>query len=526
MANNKIHPFKSKICQNVDKNSILDNVLGFELDQEQKKAVLSKEKYVLVLAGAGTGKTLTIIGKIRYLIEILKINQNDILCISFTNETVKQLENKLFRSYKYKIKIRTFHKIAYEQLKRNNPKIHISNTFTLNNIVDNYFDKIILNQNKEYSQLIHYISIKKSLAKKSFPTYPQDYYEKEIKKLKNTCIKFIHLIKSNNFPQDKIIKIINRNKFNLNLKQKQIINFQLKIINNIYEIYKEQLVNTNTVDFEDIINESIKYIKDKFKYIIVDEFQDTSYMKYKFLKKLAEIGDSNIITVGDDFQSIYSFNGCNFSTFINFKKIFKNSKIYKITNTFRNSQELIDVAGKFIMKNKYQLKKNLKSKKHLNKPIKIYYYSNIINFPILKILDKMDINQSIFILGRNNNDIKYLENIIELKIQNNKIIYIKKQKLEIRFLTVHSSKGLEADNVIIINMEDKYNGFPNKIREEKIIYDLNQKIKYHYEEERRLFYVALTRSKNNVYIITKKNNESIFVQEIIKNNKNKIEIIK
>lgn len=165
------------------------------------------------------------------------------------------------------------------------------------------------------------------------------------------------------------------------------------------------------------------------------------------------------------------------------------------------------------MKNKKQIKKKLKSDKTLNNPIKIIYYDNI-NQVFLKLIQKID--TKILVLGRNNNDINLLHSE-EINIKNNKLIYLKDKTKEIKYLTVHKSKGLEEENVIIINMENKLTGFPNQIKDNKMLKFVSKQYeKYPYSEERRLFYVALTRTKNNVYILTPKKNESIFIKEIKK----------
>ena len=272
-----------------------------------------------------------------------------------------------------------------------------------------------------------------------------------------------------------------------------------------------------------MINKSIeilktnKYIK-KYKYIIVDEYQDTSLTKFNLLKEIINLTNANLLAVGDDFQSIYRFTGCNLSIFLNFSSYFKYSKIFPIINTYRNPQELINVAGTFIMKNPSQLKKKLVSSKHISKPIVIYYQNNKIKAlkDILIFLEKQKI-KDIMVLGRNNNDInKYIDNTYTKDKQN--YIY---QNISFRYLTIHKSKGLESNTIILINIEDNLLGMPTKIKDEKILkYVNNTKDIYPYEEERRLFYVALTRTKNKVYIISPTKNESIFIKEIKKDTKN------
>jgi len=262
-----------------------------------------------------------------------------------------------------------------------------------------------------------------------------------------------------------------------------------------------------------------KYIKEngikQYKYIIVDEYQDTSYIRYFLLKEIINKTDAKIICVGDDYQSIYRFNGCNLNMFLNFKKYFGYTKVLKINNTYRNSQELINVAGKFIMKNKRQLYKKLRSSKSIDKPIKIMYGDNL-----KKLLDKViEKHKKILILGRNNFDIdKYFRIDKDNNIQYNKV--------NIKYLTIHASKGLEEECVVIINLKDDILGMPNKIKDDKILKYVNNNIDiYPYEEERRLFYVALTRTKSDVYLLVDKKNPSIFVKELIRDNSKYIEYI-
>ena len=284
-------------------------------------------------------------------------------------------------------------------------------------------------------------------------------------------------------------------------------------------MYENELRKENSLDFNDMINKSITILdnyglKKKWKYIIIDEYQDTSLTKFNLIKRIIDLSNAKLLAVGDDFQSIYRFTGCNLNVFLNFTKYFSYSKIMPIINTYRNPQELINIAGKFIMKNKYQQKKNLLSNKHLNNPVIIYYSNNKISAlkELLSILSYQN-KQEILVLGRNNKDIlKYIDNTYK---QDNDIYTY--NNISFRYLTIHKSKGLESDNVIIINVENKLLGLPTQIKDEKILkYVNNTKDYYLYEEERRLFYVALTRTKNKTYIISPYKNESIFIKEIKK----------
>ena len=422
------------------------------------------------------------------------------MCISFTNDSVNSLKNALLKNYNYDIDVFTFHKLALNILKDNKNIVNIASSDELDYIIIEYF----------YSNFSG-LSI---LEKK------EEFYE--LKKLIGT---FINLFKSNNYDYTKFDEILKRLKYGNDY-------IFIKIVREIYFEYMSELKSKNEVDFNDMINDAIKVLNKKgkikpYKYIIIDEYQDTSLTKYNMIKTIKNKTHAKLFCVGDDFQSIYRFTGCNLNIFLNFKKYYKNSRIMKIENTYRNCKDLIKVSGNFIMKNNHQMRKKLKSSKKLKKPIKIIYYKSIKDSFEKLILDiYSENNNGIMVLGRNNNDIyKYLNSNFRLENQN--IIYLKNENIKIRYLTVHKSKGLEEENVIIINLENKINGFPSKIENNEILkYVLNENDNYPYEEERRLFYVALTRTKNNVYLFVNKKNESIFVKEIVNNYKSCIQIFK
>jgi DNA helicase-4 len=134
---------------------------------------------------------------------------------------------------------------------------------------------------------------------------------------------------------------------------------------------------------------------------------------------------------------------------------------------------------------------------------------------------------SILVVGRNNNDVNQITNSSKFTLKEGKIIYKDNPSIQITYLTVHRSKGLEESNIIIINLTNKTNGFPNQITNNEILrYVTCQHSVYPFDEERRLFYVALTRTKNKVYLLVPTKNESVFVKEIKKNYKKQIKIIR
>ena len=463
--------YQTKLREN---KRLFDNILGYPLDLEQRKAIINDEWNTLILAGAGCGKTLTMVGKVLYLLN-QGIKPNEILVISFTNASVKSFINKISK-YSTNIDVYTFHKLSLNIIENKNIKVRISK--------DNLLDDIICKYNINLND----------------------------KKLVNT---FIHQFKNKNLQLSKFDNYLNKLKNN---KEKYEL---VKIIKKIYIEYNDYLIKKELIDFDDMINMALKLVDNnsfvkKYKYVLVDEYQDTSLIKFELLKKILEISNSKLIAVGDDWQSIYRFTGCELKIFLDFKKNLPYSNIISINNTYRNSQELINIASSFIMKNPYQLSKNIKSSKKLDNPINVILYekfNNALIYTIDKIIEKFK-DKEILILGRNNNDIKLINNKI-FKIDGDNIIY---KDIKIKYMTAHKSKGLESDNVIIINLENKIDGFPSKIINHEILSLVSKdKEDFIFDEERRLFYVALTRTKNFVYLLAPIRQPSLFVLELIKN---------
>ena len=447
------------------------------LDEEQEQIVRDESDNLLVVAGAGSGKTLTILGKIKYLINEKNINPNEIICISFTNEAANNLRNKL-KSMDIDVKTYTFHKLGLYFLKN---KYQIADPLTLENIINNFFKIDILYNEKLLKIVLNYFSLK--TKEEYLKLYRTSYeYIYELEKLINT---FIKLFKCNDYNLEDFNKFLKKARNIFNIKNYKTEKHLLILCLNIYIEYEEYLKENNEIDFDDMLIKAKEEVYDtKTKYIIIDEYQDTSYVRFNLIKEIINKTKAKLMVVGDDFQSIYRFTGCDLELFTNFHNYFNNTKIKYISNTYRNSNELIEIAGSFIMKNKEQIKKNLKSNIHINKPITIVRYKTKKDLKklILSIYKK---NKNILILGRNNNDINnYLDN--DFTIKDNKIVYLKNKNIDIKYLTVHKSKGLEADNVIIINLYNKTLGFPNKMKDDKLLRFVSKnKINYPYDEERK-----------------------------------------
>jgi len=287
----------------------------------------------------------------------------------------------------------------------------------------------------------------------------------------------------------------------------------LDIFRIILEEYQNEL--GDQIDFNDMINKAENYLKtgeyqSNYKYVLVDEFQDISYSRYSLLKSLL---DSNSISksfcVGDDWQSIFRFTGSDISIMSKFNEYFNPSETMSLDKTFRFNNMLCDVSTKFILQNPNQIQKTLSTHIESTEPaVTLYWTDNEIN-EIRPILDNIFEARhcTVFILGRYNH--QRPENLRDLQRTY--------PELEIEYYTVHSSKGKQADYVIIIGLTSEKYSFPSQIEDDPVLnLVLSNKESIPNAEERRLFYVALTRAKKHVYLLANRKSPSSFALELEK----------
>lgn len=710
-------------------DALLSDVDGKSLDGQQRTAVIDDEDRILVLAGAGSGKTLTITAKVKYLCEKKSINPEDILLISFTKKSAKEMTDRIQGKLGIQIEAKTFHKLGLDIIKSADGACpDILDESGLNDFVHDFFEReleshpdlvralteyfayfleipkdiekygslgelyqdeknadletikskyeqgkyiqevgrekakmlttlknekvksleetkianfLFLNGiNYEYERLYPYeinepqeptdtqvtgdtqeandqqptgerlrkpyhpdfyltdydiylehfgisksftvpwlspieerkylegIEWKRNLHQKCgtklIETY--SYYNSEgvlLKKLEeilkenhvefkprnfmdvfNTayksktnkylpefiklCCTFIALFKSNNYKMDDIEVLRQKAaQTETNVFRYERMNLFLDIIKIILEEYQSFLLSKNAIDFSDMINGASERVSagckiHDYKYIIVDEYQDISVSRFNLLKSIVDRTGSKVFCVGDDWQSIYRFAGSDISLFTDFEKYFGYTDVLKIEKTYRNSQQLIDEASRFILQNPLQLKKDLRSDKSLNYPLVFWGYENdprdALNGAIKKIVSEFGTKSSILLLGRTNYDREILEESGLFKIthgaKSGSLKYLPNPEIKVNFLTVHKSKGLEADNVIVLNFKDDTLGFPNQIENDDILnLVLTNAECYRYAEERRLFYVAITRTRNRTFILTDTRKPSRFFDE-------------
>ena len=295
-----------------------------------------------------------------------------------------------------------------------------------------------------------------------------------------------------------------------------------RIFRPVYERYIEELKNSNQIDFTDAILQATEICRSshpvKYEYIIVDEFQDISVDRYNFLKVLREGNPpAKLYCVGDDWQSIYRFSGSDMALFNQFSDYFGSTEINRIETTYRFGEPLVNLSSQFIQRNKAQLKKDIHSfdpQAKTELQFCAYERRDYCN-TIGQLVASIPADKSIFLLGRYSFDDYYLSFLYKSVKEGNRFYYfIGDRKIE--FLTVHKSKGLEADYVIILQCNKDTYGFPSMVSDDPVLnYVLTKSDQYPYGEERRLFYVAITRAKIKTYVLYDKRFPSVFVDEFL-----------
>ncbi len=420
----------------------------------------------LVLAGAGTGKTSTMILKIRNILEHSIARPEEILVLTFSRKAAGEIRERLNHVPDADITpgfAGTFHSFSLKLLSD-------FKEFYLENCGLSAFPSIIGEDEK-------YRIMKKLVMENPgrFLGLPADIVIKLSGNFSCLNRKVISKLKSGPL-YDEISRIILQ-----------------------YDEYKK--IN-RFIEFDDMVNHAAdmlesypllkKSINEKYRFIFVDEFQDTSENNLRLLLLLLPEQNRNLFMVGDDFQSIYKFRNSRIEYIINAEKFFPGLSIHKLTTNYRSKKEIIAVSNRFIKLNKFRTSKKIRSHEGKGGIVKYhpaadkYSETEILN----RIIDSTKGCFSIAVLYRNN----YQGDFLKQKVIN------ACNKKVVEFMTMHSSKGLEFDVVIITGISDK------------IIPDRTTDI----EEERRLFYVALTRAKNELHLLyqpEEKNKLPRFIRE-------------
>lgn len=336
-------------------------------------------------------------------------------------------------------------------------------------------------------------------------------YHKEIKNFIRLIMGVTDMVKVENFATTDILEKAQKD-------QHERVRDFYKLAIPIIDQYKSYCTNKSYLDFNDMITKTISLFKnhseigDKFRkkydYILVDEFQDVNNLQVDLIKLL--LTDKNqLFCVGDDWQSIYGFRGSNVDYIVNFQEHFNNAETIKLSMNYRSSENIVGASNEVIKHNKFKVEKEVKSSKKSTSKIHIYAgktESENIDYVVNQI-------RKLIKEGYNKEDILFLYR--RSKMFGSYFERFKQERIFVSAKTIHSSKGLEAKAVFIIGLTEGKGGFPDVWMEDRI-YQIVKKSNHDLllEEERRLFYVAITRAKDDLFLLTEKGNESSFLKEI------------
>ncbi|MFV0576510.1 MAG: DNA helicase IV [Vibrio sp.] len=488
------------------------------LNESQQKAVLLNDDHSLILAGAGSGKTSVLMAKVGYLLKSGQANPEDILMVSFGRDASQEMQQRIeakFGEDGKGIKVQTFHQLGLNIIKAvEGPQVDISSLATdptkkmawLSNWLKMYWDSPA-NFNR---------------WKKHLMEWPIAYLKGDVDLRAQTenpkllaWLEFqVEVLSSMQMPKKQIQERL------VHLDDYPQLNSELMLAWPCYQAWQKMLKAENQIDFTSMIIKAAQYAKNgkfksQWKYILVDEYQDISPNRLDLLNNLChnsahklELGETTtqkpcaLFAVGDDWQAIYRFAGADVNLTTGFKERFPHAQIHHLDTTYRFNNQIGDVANRFIQANPHQLEKTLNSHKHVKQKMVIVAPMSSLE-RILSDLNAQDKKRKkVMILGRNHyhepTDLKTLQKL--------------NLHLDIEFKTCHSSKGKEADYVIIVSVDDGQ--FP-PLERQKHLHDvlLSQADAFPHAEERRLFYVAMTRAKEKVWILHNAN-PSVFVREL------------
>ena len=386
-------------------------------NEAQKKAIESIHGPMLILAGAGAGKTRVITNRIANMIKNHKILPEEILAVTFTTKAAKEMKERVEKMVSKRIEISTFHSFSLKILKQYYKELGYEKNFTIYDVLDqmNIINVIMKKNNFETKESTYEIA-----------NFISKFKEGNVKKIDFSNVIIFEEIVS---------------QYNNIMKQNNAMDFS------------DILINLNKLlDISEILNE----IQEKFKYIMVDEYQDTNNIQYEIIRKISQ-KYKNICVVGDENQSIYGFRGANIQNILDFEKDYPDATIIKLDINYRSTQNIVNASNAVIIHNKERIDKTIKSNNEIGEKINYNLYGSEYE-EAKKVIEQIEINiknndYDNAILYRVNNQSRIFEEYLSQK----KIKYVVKDGEEFH-------KRKEIRNILFVlnfiyNNDDFYNAF-------------------------------------------------------------------
>ena len=492
-------------------------VEGNNLDAEQIAAVVACDDAELILASAGSGKSASLMGKVNYLVRDLGMPAEEILVIAFTRKVVEELNERMGKSG---VEICTFHSFGNKIIRNLNVGAE------LKLVPDGFLEQVA-------EKFLKNVDVKWFGSKDNF---------------KKLLVSTLQLQKNEQITLKEFGERISEMK---DEKERERAEKFFEIYAKFVRIYGKILRDNRLYDFSDMLSWATRIIEKmpheelKYKYVLVDEVQDLSLSKSLLLKAILDnCCNAKLFAVGDDWQSIYRFAGSNLGVLKDFEKTFSRFT-YRgvIRRTYRFGQPTAWVSEYFVRRNREQSKKKVLTLKSKRTPIEICLGDSERGVPedyeaVDRSLQKLflELGEKLFekniqVISRYNKDVYRLVDFKTCEYKNARILEEREdgvklgwkimgasKELMVNFCSMHKSKGITRDFVFVINMNEGEKGMPSTRVDEPILATmLARPDKFPLAEERRLFYVAITRAKEKTFIVAERKKVSRFVREIAKN---------
>ncbi|HDL7335019.1 TPA: DNA helicase IV [Yersinia enterocolitica] len=483
------------------------NVESSPLNESQSRAVVNGEDSVLVLAGAGSGKTSVLVARAGWLLRRNEALPEQILLLAFGHQAADEMNSRIKQRLGVDdIQAKTFHALALQITQQGSRKTPV-------------ISKLESDSQARRSLLIKHwqqqCSEKKAQAK-GWREWLTDELEWEIDdgefwrdsrlaaRLAGRLERWLGLMRMHGGSQAEMIEQADE-------EVRALFQKRIRLMAPLLKAWKTALKEEGAVDFSGLIHQAVNLLeKGRFvspwKHILVDEFQDISPQRAMLLSALRKQNKQTcLFAVGDDWQAIYRFSGAELSLTTAFSQNFGESAECALDTTYRFNDRIGEIANRFIQQNPYQLKKPLNSLSQGNKKSVVILPSEQLESLLDKLSGFVKDDERILILARYH----HLRPEILQKATT------RWPKLTIDFMTIHASKGQQADYVIIAGLHEGNDGFPAVVRE-SILEDvlLPPPEDFPDAEERRLLYVAMTRAKHQVWLLQDTANPSIFVNQL------------
>ncbi|MFC0116627.1 UvrD-helicase domain-containing protein [Pseudoalteromonas xiamenensis] len=498
--------------------SYFDTIERNPLTEKQRLACIRQEQNQLLLAAAGSGKTSVMVARSGYLVKAGYASPSQILLLAYGNDAAKEMQERLSKSSSADgVKAQTFHSLGLSILRKvegETPKLSVFAT-DLNAFHQFVYRTLLtlLDESAFKLQFMKFVELNSD-----FLNPVKQELNSELKVFlgtlagKRTIKLLTDLMQA--FKEYQITESLDA----LRVNHSDELDVVLKLLSE----YTMHLKSRNEIDFSDMIAKAISYVQKgqfvpSWTHILVDEFQDISRSRAKLLQVIQQRGRHvQLFAVGDDWQAIYRFSGSDIRLTTNFSAYFSPSTVQALDKTFRFHRNLLSVSRDFICRNPNQCVKALSAfDKSLHAPFSLIPQDRelddlaaLIHVTLEQIAKEQPNTQnSLLVLARFSKDLPSQEMLTTLRVRF--------PNTSITTMTVHAAKGKEADYTIVLGLRNGTDGFPSRRKLPGLLDKLlPPQDQFPDSEERRLFYVALTRAKKQVFLIYDKSNPSDFIAEL------------